>query len=194
MTASRPGVVRDPVTFFSIRRAGPMGISAAIVVVVCVTGAVTWASRAPAAIPPGVRVDRVVVHKAERRLDVYAGGVLVASYPVSLGRHPVGPKQQEGDGRTPEGVYRLDYRKADSAYHRALHISYPSADDARTAQARGVTPGGAVMIHGMRNGFGWIGRLHRFVDWTNGCVAMTDAEMDQLWAAVPDGTVVELVP
>ena len=125
---------------------------------------------------------------------LYADGRLLKSYRVSLGREPVGAKRQDGDHRTPEGRYSVDFRKADSRYYRALHISYPSKSDMAAAQARRAAPGGAVMIHGMRNGLGWLGKLHRFVDWTDGCVAVTDREMDEVWRAVPDGTPVELKP
>ena len=99
----------------------------------------------------------------------------------------VGQKHEEGDGRTPEGAYVLDYRKADSAFHRALHISYPSASDTARAQASGVQPGGLIMVHGLPNGLGFVGKLHRLVDWTDGCVAVTNPEIEEIWAAVADG-------
>ena len=147
-----------------------------------------------APLPQGAKADLIVVHKAARRLELYQRGTLLKAYAVSLGRHPYGNKQQQGDGKTPEGEYRLDYRKPDSAFHRALHISYPGPADVATARSRGVDPGGAVMIHGMKNGLGWLGRLHRAVDWTDGCVAVTDQEMDEIWRAVPDGTKILLEP
>lgn len=113
---------------------------------------------------------------------------------VALGLQPVGAKRREGDRRTPEGRYRIDFRKAGSGYHRALHISYPSRDDRARAARDGASLGGAVMIHGLRNGFGWIGHAHRSFDWTHGCVALTNTELDELWRAVPDGTLIELRP
>jgi murein L,D-transpeptidase YafK len=154
-----------------------------------------WPATPPS--PKAARVataDLVVVHKAARRLDLYRGGVLLKSYPVSLGPHPVGPKWQEGDGRTPEGVYRIDYRKADSGFHRALHISYPEPKDVAAAQAHGVSPGGLVMIHGTKNGLTRFGRKLLPADWTDGCVAVTDQQIDELWRTVPDGTEIILEP
>jgi murein L,D-transpeptidase YafK len=106
----------------------------------------------------------------------------------------VGKKQQQGDGRTPEGEYRLDYRNPNSSFHNALHISYPQSDDVAIARKLGVNPGGLVMVHGMKNGFGWLGRLARVIDWTDGCVAVTNREMDEIWRAVPDGTKIILRP
>lgn len=125
---------------------------------------------------------------------LYRGGELIRSYPVSLGRTPRGPKQQAGDGRTPEGPYRLDYRKLDSSFHRALHISYPGKDDVAAAIVRGVDPGRLIMVHGMKNGLGWIGRAHRAVDWTDGCVAVTDREIEEIVSVVPDGTPITIEP
>jgi murein L,D-transpeptidase YafK len=165
-------------------------VAAALVIV----GFAGWTLRGAPPLPQGAKADLVVVHKATRRLELYQRGALLKSYAVSLGRHPDGNKQQQGDGRTPEGEYRLDYRKPDSSFHRALHISYPGPADVATARSRGVDPGGAVMIHGMKNGLGWLGRLHLAVDWTDGCVAVTDQEMDELWRAVPDGTKILLEP
>ncbi len=146
------------------------------------------------ALAPDARADLVVVHKAAHRLDLYRAGVLLKSYAVSLGRHPTGPKRQQGDGRTPEGEYRLDYRKVDSSFYRALHISYPGPSDLAAARSQRIDPGGLIMIHGMKNGLGWLGRMHLAVDWTDGCVAVTDREMDEIWRAVPDGTKIVLIP
>ncbi len=142
----------------------------------------------------GARADRIVVHKGERVLVLMAGDVTLKWYRISLGREPVGAKQREGDGRTPEGRYRIDYRNPASGYHLALHISYPDAKDRARARKAGVSPGGDIMIHGMRNGYGWIGQLHRLVDWTNGCIAVTDTEMDEIWRAVANGTEIEIRP
>ncbi len=153
-----------------------------------------WSSSPPKSLPATAKVDLVVLHKGARRLELYENGSLLAAYRVSLGRHPIGPKQRQGDGRTPEGQYRLDYRNSNSAFYRALHISYPSSADIAAARDRGVDPGGLVMIHGMRNGLGWIGRLHLAVNWTDGCVAVTDREMDEIWRAVPDGTKIIIKP
>jgi murein L,D-transpeptidase YafK len=157
-------------------------------------GLETWNLWPTSALPPDARADFVVVHKASRRLELYQHGALLKSYSVSLGRHPEGPKRQQSDGRTPEGQYVLDYRKRDSSFYRAIHISYPAPADLAAARARGVEPGGLVMVHGMKNGLGWLGRLHSAFDWTDGCVAVTDREMDEIWRAVPDGTKIVLKP
>ncbi|MDE0855509.1 MAG: L,D-transpeptidase family protein [Nevskia sp.] len=147
----------------------------------------------PPALAPA-QADRVLVEKAQRRLTLYRAGVPIRSYRVALGRQPLGPKQRAGDGRTPEGLYLVDGHKADSAFHQALHLSYPNAQDRARAAALGVPPGGDIMIHGLRNGLGWIGPLHRLSDWTRGCIALTDPEIDEVARLVPDGTVVEIRP
>ena len=155
----------------------------------------TWANwPGPASLPVGTVADRVVVRKSARVLEVFHAGSVLRTYLVSLGSHPVGPKQREGDGRTPEGLYTLDYRNPSSAFHFALHVSYPSADDRRAAAARGVSPGGLIMVHGLRNGIGFIGRLHRLADWTNGCIALTNPEIDELARIVPNGTPILIQP
>jgi murein L,D-transpeptidase YafK len=157
-------------------------------------GLATWNLWPASGLPADAKADLVVVHKATRRLDLYQHGVLLKSYSVSLGRHPEGPKQQQGDGRTPEGEYVLDYRKPDSSFYRALHISFPAPADLAAARTKGIDPGGLVMVHGMKNGLGWLGRLHLAFDWTDGCVAVTDHEMNEIWRAVPDGTKIILKP
>ncbi len=156
--------------------------------------ALLWANLPHPALPLDVRADKVVIEKAPRRLLLYKRGALLKTYVVALGANPVGPKREEGDRRTPEGQYTIDGRNADSTFHRALHVSYPSAADMARAKAAGVKPGGDIMIHGIRNGLGWIGRIHRRFDWTAGCIAVTDAEIEEIWRAVPDGTQVEIVP
>jgi murein L,D-transpeptidase YafK len=143
-------------------------------------------------LPAGSDADLVVIDKSERSLTLFRESQRLKMYQVSLGGNPVGHKRQEGDGRTPEGVYTIDFHKRDSAFHRALHISYPSAADIRSAKARGVSPGGDIMIHGLPNGFGFVGSLHRRRDWTEGCVAVTNNEIEELWRAVPDGTPVKI--
>ena len=159
-----------------------------------IVGALAWANHHENPLPANVAADLVVVEKAKRQLLLYSQGQLLKSYTVSLGRVPVGAKEREGDKKTPEGRYLIDYRKADSAYFRALHISYPSVADTEAAKIKGVSPGSAIMIHGIRNGLGWVGRLHRLADWTLGCIAVTNHEMAELWRAVPDGTPIELRP
>ena len=145
-------------------------------------------------LPPGTRADRIVIEKAARRLTLYSNGTVLKRFTVALGRSPDGPKMRRGDNRTPEGIYTIDGRNAESHYHRALHVSYPNAADRERARAAGVSPGGDIMIHGIRNGFGWVGRFHDFIDWTQGCIAVTDEEIEEIWRAVPDGTTVEIRP
>ena len=138
--------------------------------------------------------DRLLVVKSERRLSLIENDEIIRSYTIALGANPVGHKQQEGDERTPEGHYWIDARKPDSDFHRALHISYPNDADRRQAEARGVSPGGAIMIHGLPEDWGWLGSIHHALDWTNGCIAVTNAEIDEIWSMVDDGTPIEILP
>lgn len=137
-------------------------------------------------------VDRIVIEKAARRLSLMAGGQVIKSYAVALGFAPAGPKQEEGDGRTPEGAYTISGRNAGSAFHRSLRISYPSTADAAAAAARGVSPGGDIFIHGAPNW--WILPGQPPGDWTRGCIAVTKAEIEEIWDLVADGTPIEIKP
>jgi murein L,D-transpeptidase YafK len=138
--------------------------------------------------------DRILMEKSARRLTLFSSGRKLKEYRVALGFSPVGPKQREGDGRTPEGNYKIDFHKSDSAFHRALHISYPDAAATGRAAEAGVAPGGDIMIHGLPNGFSALGPAHRLRDWTAGCIAVTDSEIDDIWVSVPDGTPIEIRP
>ena len=138
--------------------------------------------------------DSVRLEKAARRLTLFRGNQVLKVYRVSLGSEPHGAKERQGDGRTPEGRYTVDSHKADSAFHRALHISYPNAADRGRARKLGVSAGGDIMIHGLPNDRAWIGWLQRFSDWTHGCIAVTDPEIEEIYNAVPDGTPIEIVP
>ncbi len=138
--------------------------------------------------------DRVVIHKAKRELLLQYRGRVLRSYKVALGSNPVGPKTRQGDGKTPEGLYSIVGRNPRSAYHRSLRISYPNEADRARARRLRVDPGGDIMIHGLPNGRGFVGRAHRFVDWTAGCIAVTDEEIEEIWRLVPDGTPVEINP
>jgi murein L,D-transpeptidase YafK len=153
---------------------------------------VVWGYWPTPTLPTDVRIDRVVVDKSARRLELLSGNDVIASYRVALGRHPDGPKLTLGDGRTPEGDYMIDYRNLQSRFHRALHISYPSAEDVRDAHVRGVEPGGMIMIHGVDDRFAKLGRFHTFLDWTDGCIAVTNAEVDQIYKVVVDGTPIHI--
>lgn len=140
------------------------------------------------------QADFVRVYKSERRLVLFANHLPMDEFQIALGRRPIGPKRQEGDGRTPEGIYTIDWRKADSDFYRALHISYPNQRDRRSARERGVSPGGAIMIHGLPNGLGTIEAHHILRDWTDGCIAVTNEEMALLWERIPDGVPIEIFP
>lgn len=145
-------------------------------------------------LPRDVVADRIVVDKSDRTLSLISGTRVLKTYHVTFGRRPQGRKEFEGDDRTPEGHYVIDRRNVNSKYHLALHVSYPNADDLRRARAAGRSAGGDIMIHGMRRGFGWIGALHRAVNWTHGCIAVTDGEVDEIGRAVRDGTPIEIRP
>jgi murein L,D-transpeptidase YafK len=140
------------------------------------------------------KADSILILKKDHVLELLAGGKVIRTYKVALGSGGLAAKEREGDGRTPEGHYVIDSRNEHSAYHRALHISYPNEEDRRRAAKLGVKPGGSVMIHGLPNGKGWVGAAHRMYDWTLGCVAVTDAEIDEIWGLVPVGTSVEIRP
>lgn len=138
------------------------------------------------------RIDRVLVDKSEHRLWAYEEGRPVRSFPVALGSEPVGHKERQGDGRTPEGVYPVIAHKRDSAFHRALRLGYPTPEQVEAAEDAGIDPGGDIMIHGLPNGQGWVGEAHLQADWTAGCIALTDDEIDWLYRFVADGTPVEI--
>lgn len=148
----------------------------------------------PALATANEQATRVVIEKAARRLTLEHDGQVLARYAVALGSDPIGQKEKEGDGRTPEGVYSVDFKHPRSRYHLALRISYPDARSREAAKRAGVSPGSDIMIHGIRNGFGWLGALHRERDWTDGCIAVTNAEIREIWSRVPDGTPVEIRP
>jgi lipoprotein-anchoring transpeptidase ErfK/SrfK len=153
------------------------------------------AARAPLA---GTRrrilADSIVVEKSLRRLTLFSGGIPLRTYDVALGRAPEGAKAQVGDFRTPEGLYHIDARNPQSQFHRGLHVSYPNAQDLARANAAGVSTGGDIMIHGLPNGQGQIGGKHRAWDWTSGCVAVTNEEIEEIWDSVPVGTPVRILP
>jgi murein L,D-transpeptidase YafK len=138
--------------------------------------------------------DSIVVEKSEHRLSLYRNGTLVRQYLVALGAQPVGDKVRLGDNRTPEGVFRIEARNPQSRYHRALRISYPDAAHRARAQALGVSPGGDIMIHGLPKRQAWVGAAHRDFDWTEGCIAVTNAEIEEIWSAVPVGTPIHIKP
>lgn len=141
-----------------------------------------------------VVADSIVVEKGERRLTLFLRGAPVKTYAVALGRNPIGDKVSQGDGRTPEGVFRIEYRNPNSRFHLALRLNYPDATHLMRAEALGVSPGGDIMIHGLPKGYETIGEAHLDANWTEGCVAVTNAEIEEIWRAVRDGTPVEIKP
>lgn len=138
------------------------------------------------------QIDRLLVLKNEHKLQLLNGDQVVRSYDVALGSGGLGPKRRQGDRRTPEGLYTVDWRNPASRFHRALHISYPQSADRQRARQLGASPGGNIMIHGLGREFSSIGADHRLSDWTEGCIAVTDAEIEEIWKMVPDGTPVEI--
>ena len=143
---------------------------------------------------PALHADRVVVLKKEHTLQLFSQGKVFKTYKVALGGDPVGPKTRQGDHKTPEGVYVLDFRNAHSQFYRSIHISYPNEHDRTEARKKGVSAGGDVFVHGLPNGYGAVGAAHRLKDWTDGCVAVTDDEIDEIWRLTPDGTPIEIRP
>ncbi len=154
----------------------------------------------PAPSPPGGgslppltgRIDRIVVEKSARRLTVYRAGEALRSYGLALGFAPQGDKRRQGDGKTPEGLYRIDRRNGQSRFHLSLGLDYPHSDQITRARAAGFDPGGDIMIHGQPNGFS--GRPTLTYDWTAGCIALSDRDIEELWRITPTGTPVEILP
>ena len=140
------------------------------------------------------KADKVIVIKSKRILMLMKDGEILKAYKVALGKSPQGRKIKAGDKRTPEGTYVLDSRNPDSRFHRAIHISYPNDSDVQVAQKLGVAPGGDIMIHGLAENFKKIGKQHRFSDWTDGCIAVTNQEIEEIWQLVPDGVPIEIKP
>jgi murein L,D-transpeptidase YafK len=134
------------------------------------------------------QADSVLVDKSDEKLYLLKSGSVIAEYSVRFGANPEGHKAQEGDERTPEGTYVLDYKKSDSAFYKAIHISYPNEADKKAAAAKGVDPGGAIMIHGQRSRLGWLSFITQRFNWTDGCIAVTNKEMDEIWNLVPANT------
>ena len=170
-----------------------IGLSLATIVS---TSAIAYAkstSKPENPIPPSIIIDRVFVDKSDRVLKLMSDGKAIKSYRIALGGSPVGRKQQEGDQRTPVGVYTLDYKNENSIAHRSIHISYPNTADKAYAKKLGVSAGGDIMIHGQMNGFGYLALFNQRRDWTDGCIAVTNDEMDEIMAAVTLGTPIEIV-
>lgn len=138
-------------------------------------------------------IDKVFVDKSARTLQLLSDNKVIKTYHIALGGNPVGHKQQQGDKRTPTGSYILDYKNEKSKFYRSIHVSYPNAADKARAKSRGVSPGGDIMIHGQKNGFGHLASVNQQRDWTDGCIAVTDDEMDEIMAAVKIDTSIEII-
>lgn len=142
----------------------------------------------------GAKVDRIVIEKRNRTLSLMDGTKIVKTYKVALGGQPVGAKDRQGDHKTPEGIYSVDAKNPNSQFYKALHISYPNKTDREHARKLGVSPGGDVEIHGLGAKWGWIGAKHRQTDWTDGCIAVTNEEIDEIYPQIPVGTPVDIRP
>ena len=145
-------------------------------------------------LPNGIVIDKILVLKSQRQLQIFAQGKLISKFTISLGKNPIGHKEFEGDSRTPEGIYFINTKNPNSHYHKNLGVSYPNAADIANAQKLGKSPGGDIKIHGLRNGTGFIGKFHRWYDWTAGCIALTDDEIDALYGHISVGTLIEIKP
>ncbi|MCX8070775.1 MAG: L,D-transpeptidase family protein [Thermodesulfovibrionales bacterium] len=146
------------------------------------------------AITSTINIDNIVVLKSHRIMLMMKEGDIVKSYRISLGKEPKGHKTSEGDKKTPEGLYFIEYKKADSKFYKALKISYPNEQDRLKASSLGLSPGGLIMIHGLPKDKETLGRFHRRIDWTDGCIAVTNEEIDEIWEMVSVGTPVFISP
>lgn len=144
-------------------------------------------------LPAGVAIDSLHVWKQQRKMIAFSAGKPMKTYDIALGSNPEGHKEVEGDGRTPEGSYIISSKSTASRFHLNLGISYPDSSDVVRARKKGIPPGGDIKIHGLRNGLGFLGRHHTLVDWTAGCIAVTNAEIEELYRAAPLGTRIVIV-
>jgi murein L,D-transpeptidase YafK len=145
-------------------------------------------------VTPHNKVDLILVEKSAHMMTLLSKGKTLKTNQVALSKQPVGAKERVGDHKVPEGRYIVDEKKATSRFHLALHISYPNVADRARAQKLGVDPGGEIEIHGLEKKYAWMGSVHRQMDWTDGCIAETDAEIDEIYPLVAVGTVVEIRP
>jgi murein L,D-transpeptidase YafK len=149
---------------------------------------------APELAPPNERANHILVEKSARQLSLLRDDAILKTYQIGLGGDPIGPKDREGDSRTPEGRYTINFKNDASRFHLSLRVSYPDANDKARAAAAGVSPGSDIMIHGLPNGMGWLGAALRAYDWTDGCIAVTNAEIEEIWSLVETGTSIEIRP
>ena len=163
-----------------------------MLVLLATLAALAWAPSAAAR--TSNKADLVVVKKAQRTLELLHQGRIIRSFEISLGENPLGHKRRQGDGRTPEGRYTLDWRNPNSRFYKSIHISYPNADDVRRAREAGAAPGGHIMIHGLPNKFAKAPELFEGLDWTEGCIAVTNQDIEEIWNLVADNTPIEIYP
>jgi len=140
------------------------------------------------------KIDYIKIVKSERKLYTYSDQRLIKTYKIALGRNPIGHKKIAGDNKTPEGLYQITTKNPNSQYHLSLKISYPSKTDIQNEENPSVNLGDNIMIHGIRNGFGFIGKYHHLVDWTQGCVAVSNDEIEEIYNATDIGTKIEILP
>ena len=164
-----------------------------LLVALCLSFAAIGSAHASQAIK-NKPVDKVLVLKSERKLHLMHRGEILKSYRVSLGKQPKGPKLREGDNRTPEGFYWIDWRKTSQNYNLSMHISYPNARDRATASAKGLAPGGMIMLHGTPVDEEYPEWYFHTLDWTNGCIAVSNADMVDIWLMTPDNTPIQILP
>ncbi len=151
-------------------------------------------SPALAAEKSSVLADYILVEKSARQLTLFVDETIIKTFKITLGTNPKGHKIKEGDQKTPEGIYTIDARNKESKFHMSLHISYPNEIDLFFAEKLGVSPGGNIMIHGVGAEYAWMGKYHIVHNWTDGCIAVTNAEIEEIWDLVPDGTKIKIVP
>jgi murein L,D-transpeptidase YafK len=165
-----------------------------ILLCVFIVGVTVWWNYPMTALPQGTVIDKIVVLKSERKMMVYHGDELLKTYRISLGGSPIGHKEYQGDMRTPEGIYTINDKNPNSNYYKNLGISYPNDADRAHARSLGLSPGGDIKIHGLPNGSVDFGKFHLVTDWTHGCIAVTNEEMEELYNAVIIGAVIDIRP
>ena len=169
-----------------------MWLKLIICILVVFLVAISWAHWPESHLDAQANVTKIVILKAKRKLILYSGDKPLKTYRISLGRNPVGQKEKQGDMKTPEGDYTISGRNPKSSFHLSLRISYPTPEQSLLAQQKGLDPGGDIMIHGIRNGLGWIGKFQRITDWTLGCIAVTNTEIQEIYRLVPDGIKIQI--
>jgi len=143
---------------------------------------------------PYTKVNRILIEKSKRTLELMDGAIVVKTYKIALGGEPKDAKERQGDHKTSEGLYVVDAKKPNSQFHKALHVSYPNTEDRERARKLGADPGGDIEIHGLGSKWGWIGSGHRAMDWTDGCIAVTNKDIDEIYPLIRVGTPVEIRP